>query len=184
MEFVIDDIAADLSKLHTLVGAEFIRQLERITLRNEFHQLSDNVGIYVTGELHGEDSAALLNAARKAVTHGYTVYILPNPKGIRTADFIFLQRGIYKMYDLKTVQGKASAYNRLMESVGQTNHVLLNMATDYDAASLARCIRKYFERNANAMEVLIFHGNKILSVTRRSLDDKSFIKTFVRIYNK
>ena len=89
MEFVIDVIAADLSKLHTLVGAEFIRQLERITLRNEFHQLSDSVGIYVTGELHGEDSAALLNAARKAVTHGYTVYILPNPKGIRTADFIF-----------------------------------------------------------------------------------------------
>jgi hypothetical protein len=62
------------------------------------------------------------------------------------------------MYDLKTIHGKASVLNRLLESVGQTTHVLLNMATDYRAISLAGSIKKYFEINPNAMEVLVFKG--------------------------
>lgn len=181
---MIDDIVEEFIKLYSLVGGDFIRQLIHLTLRKEFHPVMNETNIYATGNLGNDDSFALLRAARKAVFHGYKVYILPNPKGIRTADFIFVQHGIYKMYDLKTIQGKASVYNRLMESVGQTNHVLLNMETDYNATALARSIRKYFERNVNAKEVLIFRGSKVLPVTRRSVEDKTFIKTFVRIYNK
>ena len=75
----------------------------------------------------------LLRAAQRAASHGYRVFILPNPKGIRTADFIFERKGFYRMYDLKTVQGKSSIINRLAESIGQTNHVLLNIATSYNA---------------------------------------------------
>ena len=51
--------------------------------------------------------------------------------------------------------------NRLMESVGQSNRVLLNLATDYNGTALARCINKYFERNVNAVEVMVFKGNKV-----------------------
>ena len=84
----------------------------------------------------GEQSADydnLLNAARKAVEHGYRVYILPNPNGIRTPVFIFEKRGNYKTYDLKTIMGKSSAGNRLLESIGQSNRVLLNITADYNA---------------------------------------------------
>ena len=45
-------------------------------------------------ELFEEDGSVLMAAARKAVEHGYRVYILPNPKGIRTADFIFERKGV------------------------------------------------------------------------------------------
>lgn len=79
--------------------------------------------IYTIGGDRGEDYDNLLNAARKAVEHGYRVFILPNPKGFRTADFVFERKGVYKMFDLKTIQGKASVMNRLLESVGQTNHI-------------------------------------------------------------
>ncbi len=44
---------------------------------------------YTTGGTKDDDYGNLLNAARKAVEHGYRVFIQPNPKGIRTADFIF-----------------------------------------------------------------------------------------------
>ena len=91
--------------------------------------------------------------------HGYRVFILPNPKGFRTADFIFERKGVYKMFDLKTIQGKSSAMNRLLESVGQTNHVLLNMTTNYRAVSLASCIKRYFEINS--------HGDRYLSHSSR-----------------
>jgi hypothetical protein len=129
-----------------------------------------------------EDFDNLLNAARKAVEHGYRVYILPNPKGIRTADFIFERKGVYKMFDLKSIIGKSSVSNRLMESIGQTNHVLLNMMTDYNARLLAKDIQMYFEANKDAREVLIMKGNKFLSVSRRFVEGRSYIKMFMKRY--
>jgi hypothetical protein len=126
----------------------------------------------------------LINAARKAVDHGYRVYILPNPKGIRTADFIFERKGVYKMFDLKTITGKNSVENRLSEAVGQTNRVLLHMVADLNPGSLARSIKRYFELNPNALEVLVFKGKKQLSVMRNSLEDANFFRTFIRRYTK
>lgn len=149
-----------------------------------FKPVENEKDIFVAEGSHKEDMPSLLDAARKAVAHGNKVYILPNPKGIRTADFIFENKGVYKMYDLKTILGKASVMNRLHESVGQTTHVLLNMATDYRAISLAGSIKKYFEINPNAMEVLVFKGNKSILLKRTSVESRDFFKTFVKRYNK
>ena len=131
-----------------------------------------------------QELASLLDAARKAVSRGNKVFILPNPKGTKTADFIFENKGVYKMYDLKTIHGKASVMNRLLESVGQTTHVLLNMATDYRAISLASCIKRYFEINPSAMEVLVFKGKKSILLKRSSTESRDFFNTFSRRYNK
>ena len=62
-----------------------------------------------------------MNAARKAVEHGYQVYILPNPRGTRTADFIFVRKNIYKLFDLKTISGKTIVESQLFSSIGQAN---------------------------------------------------------------
>ena len=149
-----------------------------------FYPIKGEANIYTTGGESGEDYENLLNAARKAVEHGYRVFILPNPKGIRTADFIFERKGVYKMFDLKTVSGNNSVDNRLSESVDQTNRVLLNMAVDYNPSALARSIKHYFESNLNAYEVLIFKGKKQLSITRKSLEDTNFFRTFIRRFIK
>ena len=179
-----NDITLELARLHVLRGIDFTRQLRLITQRREFLPVKDEVDIFTAISNGDEDYEALLNAARRAVEHGFRVYILPNPKGIRTADFIFERKGVYRMYDLKTVQGKSSILNRLVESIGQTNHVLLNMATDYNARLLALQIQKYFEWNPDAGQILIFKGNKMLTITRRTLADKNFIAQFSRLYNK
>ena len=178
------DIAEQLADLHYLKGAGFISMLKDITLQRSFTPLEGESNIYTTGSTKEDDYDNLLNAARKAVEHGYKVYILPNPKGIRTADFIFERKGVYKMFDLKTIQGKSSVMNRLLESVGQTNHVLLNMTTNYRAISLASCIKKYFEINPNSMEILVFKGKKAILVKRNSTESKDFFKTFTKRYNK
>lgn len=178
------DIAEQLADLHTLKGAGFISMLKEITQQRAFTPLESDSNIYTIDGMQGDDYDNLLNAARKAVEHGYRVFILPNPKGIRTADYIFERKGVYKMFDLKTIQGKSSVMNRLLESVGQTNHVLLNMTTNYRAISLASCIKKYFEINPNSMEILIFKGKKAILVKRNSTESKDFFKTFTKKYNK
>ena len=148
------DIALELAKLHILTGADFIRQLRLIVTFKEFRPVED--GIFSAISEGNDDYQALMNAARKAVAHGYHVYILPNPQGIRTADFIFERKGVYKLFDLKTIIGRNSVGNRLKESMGQTNRVLLNLCCTYNIRNLTAELTHYFESFSTAQEVLVF----------------------------
>ena len=177
-------ITVELKELHDLKGASFIKKLKQIVYFGEFHPLEGEMGIYSTGGEQSPDYENLLNAARKAVEHGYRVFILPNPKGTRTPDFIFEQKGNCKVYDLKTISGKASVSNRLFESIGQSNRVLLNMTVDYNARLLASDIKCYFETNQDALEVLIFKGKKVLPVNRIQVQSPDFNRVFRRRYEK
>ena len=175
-------MAEELKELLFVKGADFVDQLRHIVFWGGFRLVEGETNIFSALGEQNEDYDNLLNAARKAVEHGYRVYILPNPKGIRTADFIFERKGVYKMFDLKSIIGKSSVSNRLTESIGQTNHVILNMMTDYNARLLAKDIKMYFEANKDAREVLIMKGNKFLSVSRRFVEGRSYIKMFMKRY--
>ena len=173
-----------LQDLHIAFGSGFVWTLKQITMHNEFKPVQDETNIFAVGGEASEDYENLLNAARKAVEHGYRVFILPNPKGIRTADFIFERKGVYKMFDLKTIVGKNSIDNRLTESMGQANRVLLNITVDYNPSSMARSIKRYFEYNKNALEVIILKGKKLLSITRDLTLSSDFYRVFMRRYVK
>ena len=177
-------IAEELQELHYLKGAQFINQLKLIIYYGEFHPLEGETNIFSAISEQSDDFDNLINAARKAVAHGYRVYILPNPRSCRTADFIFEKKGILGLYDLKTVHGKGSVGTQLLDSIGQTNRVLLNMLTDYNARLLASDIRTYFESSRNAIEVLIFKGNKIITIKRGLACNPSFNRIFRRLYEK
>ena len=110
--------------------------------------------------------------------------LMPNPRSCRTADFIFEKKGILGLYDLKTVHGKGSVGTQLLDSIGQTNRVLLNITTDYNPRVLAKDIRRYFERNANAIEVLIMKGTRTISVIRENTLSKSYIRNFMMKYKQ
>jgi len=177
----LDTLLEDL--LYTK-GTGFVWTLKEITLHSEFRPLPGETNIFAVGGENSEDYDNLLNAARKAVEMGCRVYILPNPKGMRTADFIFERKGIYKLYDLKTIQGKGSAGTRMKESIGQANRVLLNMISDYNARLLASEIKAYFESNQDALEVLIFKGKKVLPVNRIQVQSPDFNRVFRKRYEK
>lgn len=177
-------IAVELEELHYLQGARFVKQLKQITYYGEFRPVEDETDIFSTGGERGDDYANLLNAARKAVEHGYKVFILPNPKSFRTADFIFVRKGVYKMFDLKTIVGRNSVGNRLKESIGQTNSVLLNLRCNYGIRNITDEIRHHFEMSPNAIEVLIFFGNKEISIKRNIATSKGFLKMMMNSFRK
>jgi len=177
-------LAVELNELHFVKGAAFVEQLRYIVSRGEFRLVEGETNIFSALGEQSEDFDNLLNAARKAVEHGHRVYILPNPKGIRTADFIFERKGVYKMYDLKTISGKTSLENRLKESIGQTNHVLVNVCSTYNARLMAIQIKNYFKVNPDALEVLVYKGKKAISVTRRFVENPLFLILFRRKYEK
>jgi len=175
-------MADELQELHNLKGAQFINQLKLIVYYGDFHPVEGEASIFSAISEQSEDFDNLINAARKAVEHGYHVYILPNPKGIRTADFIFERKGVYKMFDLKTITGKNSVGNRLSESIGQTNCVLLNLQVDYNIRRLTQDIRHYFEISTNIQEVLIYKGIKEISIKRNIALSKGFLKMMMNSF--
>jgi len=177
-------MADELQELHYLKGAQFIKQLKLIIYSGEFHLVEGETNIYSSISEQSEDFDNLINAARKAVEHGYRVYILPNPRNCRTADFIFEKKGILGLYDLKTVYGKSSVGTQLLDSIGQTNRVLLNMLTDYNARLLASDIKTYFEANQDALEVLIFKGKKVLPINRIQVQSPDFNRVFRKRFEK
>ena len=176
--------ADELQELHYVKGARFINQLKLIVYYGEFHPVEGETNIFSAVGEQSADYDNLLNAARKAVEHGYRVYILPNPKGIRTADFIFERKGVYKMFDLKTITGKNSVGNRLKDSIGQTNCVLLHLVCDYNVRNLAIEIKRYFEMSSAASEVLIFTGKKEISAKRNTATSRGFIKMMMNSFRK
>ncbi len=177
-------MADELQELHYLKGARFINQLKLIIYYGDFHPVEGETNIFSAISEQSEDFDNLINAGRKAVEHGYRVYILPNPRNCRTADFIFEKKGILGLYDLKTVHGKGSVGTQLLDSIGQTNRVILNMATEYSPRELAKDIRRYFERNANAVEVLIMKGTRTISVIREDTLGRSYIRNFMMKYKQ
>ncbi len=177
-------MADELQELHYLKGAQFIKQLKLIIYFGDFHLVEGEKDIFSAISETSDDFDNLINAARKAVEHGYRVYMLPNPRSCRTADFIFEKKGILGLYDLKTVYGKGSVETQLLDSIGQTNRVILNMTTDYNARLLASDIKTYFETNQDALEVLIFKGKKVLPVNRVQVQSPDFNRVFRRRYEK
>lgn len=180
----MSDFTAELAKLHNLSGADFSRQVEKIALRKEFHPLDTDKEIYSVGGEDSDDYQNLLTVARKAVEFGYKAYLLPNPREIRTPDFILYKKGVYRVYDLKTIFGKSSVANSLEDSIGQCNRILLNLTIEYNTRSLAFAIKRYFEINQDAIEVLIFKGGKHISVDRTIAMRDGFLFRFKKIYER
>ena len=178
----ITDIALELERLNTLRGKTFVRQLEFITRYRGFQLLEGETAIHHIGMEQDKDFLSLICAARKAVERGYNVYLLPNPRNCRTADFIFEKKGSYTMYDPKTVYGKGSVGTQLFDSIGQSNRILLNIISNYNGRLLAADIRSYFENNPNAIEVLLFKGKKTVSVNRYSALSPMFYRQFRKKY--
>lgn len=58
------------------------------------------------------------------------------------------------------------------------------MQTEYSTRLLTSDIKKYFEVNKSAIEVLIFKGRKRLSVNRRLTVNPAFYSVLKKMYEK
>lgn len=171
-----------LSRLRNQKGKAFWQLLKSITLQHEFTLIEN--GIYSAIGSENPDWDHLLDAARKAVNFGYTVYILPNPRGSKTADLIFERKGIYRLYELKTIIGKNSVGNRLKEAVSQSGRVILNMNVLYNPRKLAMEIKDVFTSTREIVEILVLIRGKRISVNRQTALKRSFDSDFRKALTK
>ena len=172
-----------LQAINEAKGGELVQTLRDIVSMRDFKKVEGHSGIRSAIDSKSPDYNNLLSTADKAVRHGYNVAILPNPKDIRTPDLILYNGKFIASYDVKTISGKNSVGNRLIESIGQTKRVILNMTTNYNPRSLAKDIKGYFEANKEAAEVMILKGGSCIKVTRKQIN-KTFEQVFMKMYKK
>ena len=173
------DIADMVKQLSSLQSAEYAKQAMLITRHKRFERVDKHI-YSATGK--GGDYDRLISAAKKAVGWGYDVYLLPNPGSTASADFILVKRGIYKVFELKTISGKNSVGNRLLSSGEQSRRVFLNMPAKYSTRNLATDIKDYFEQNDKALEVLVAVGKKKFSVYRDFAESRKFYPNFRKLF--
>ena len=177
------DVTSLLENLKDKSGKEYVNALREITELKIFKPLDGHKGVFFTGNESDPDFINLVTAADKMVSHGYKVYILPNPGSTRSSDYILTKKNFFGLYDLKTVSGNNSVGDRLQESIGQTNRVILRMKARYKAKSLAVQIKDYFHINKNAKEVKIIKGGKLIEI-HRDMIGKKFDVDFIKLYGK
>ena len=154
--------AKNIQKLPELSGADYIAQLRKFTELKIYRKVGKGILSAISED--SADYGNLLSGAKKAVRHGYKVYIE--------------RKGVYKMFDLKSITGTGSIGTRLKESIGQTNRVFLNLGTTYPTNRIAAEIKQYFETNSEALEVLVAVGKKLVSVERNYVIKRTFFKEF------
>ena len=177
-----EGIGADMERLKELEGEAYWKQLKAITERREFKKVEKN--IFSAAGNNDPDFQNLLSAAKKSVLQGYKAFILPNPKGFRSADLILERKGLYRMYDVKTISGTNSIGSRLFDSIGQSNSVILSINTTINPRLLSADLKKYFEANSEAKEVMILKGKKRIVVTREYALSNGFEARFRKDYAK
>ena len=97
---------------------------------------------------------------------------------------ILVRKGIYRIYDLKTITGESSAINRLKESIGQCNNIIMNLATNYNSRRLGREIKQYFSMNPDAVEIMVLKGGRQVIVKKTFALSSDFVREFMMRYNK
>ena len=109
---------------------------------------------------------------------------VPNQNSTWSADFILREKSTYNFLDVTKLSGKASIDTQLLGSIGQTQRVFLNMTTKYSTRRMAGDIKKYFDQNEEALEVVIAIGKKMVSIERDFVSDKHFYANLRKLVEK
>ncbi len=160
-------------------GEGYYRDNLRIIIKNcKYKKLQNR--IYSALNESSNDFDNLLSTAKKIIDNDKNteVYILPNPMGVKSMDIIIKKRNFLGGYDVKTISGKSSVYNRLSESITQSYRVILNLTINYNLRNLYKEIKKYFYANKEAIEVIIYKGKKEIKIDRNLMTEMEFRKLF------
>ena len=117
-----------------------------------------------------------LSLARKLMANGYDVYMLSNPNGIRSADFIATKKKMVYYIEGKTMNGQESLDELLSKASSQSEIVVIDIIGTDDIHYIAREIKNAFVHNLSLLEVILLNGSRLISVDRRRWGRKDFEK--------
>lgn len=123
-----------------------------------------------------------LQIALKFVANGYDVFMLSNPKGTKSADFIIRKRNCLYYVEGKTSTGGSSLVHRFEKGAEQADRIVINLIGKRRGKSLLSEIKKAFEASKNLKVVYIFKASRLIFIKRNDALSKTFLQTLSKIW--
>lgn len=121
-----------------------------------------------------------IQMAKKMANNGYDCYLLSNPHGTKSADFIFTKGGKVYYTEGKLSTGKNSLGHNLSKGSSQSERLLIDLTGTKDTNYVAARLEEAFMNNDNLKEVMILKGGRLMSVSRLRISKKNFKYDFKR----
>lgn len=159
---------------------EFTELLRFSTAENKIYTLYTNQydEILKTGETPNN-----LQIAQKFVANGYDVFLLSNPKATKSADFIICKRNCLYYVEGKTSSGGSSIEHRFEKGATQADRIAVNFIGLPQTSKITDLIQKVFFFNPNLMELFLFKGRRLITITKTDCFAKDFAKKFKKKWN-
>ena len=166
--------------LKWIVAQPNFTELKRLSLvENKIFSLYTNQydEILKTGEIPNN-----LQIAQKFVDNGYDVFMLSNPKGTKSADFIIRKRNCLYYVEGKTSSGGSSLVHRFEKGAEQADRIVINLTGARRGKSFLSEIKSAFEANENLQVIYIFKASRLIFIKRNEALSKSFLQTLSKIW--
>ncbi len=163
-----------------VVQPDFSEMQRFSTTENKFFTLykSQYDEILQTGETPNN-----LQIAQKFVANGYDVFLLSNPKGTKSADFIIRKRNCLYYVEGKTSSGGSALSVRLNDGAKQADRIAINFIQIPSFHEIYTQIKKGFECNPNVKEYFIFKGSRLILISKKMVESKRFDINFKSLWN-
>ena len=125
-----------------------------------------------------------LQIAQKFVANGYDVFLLSNPRGTKSADFIIRKKNILFYVEGKTSSGGSALSGRLSEGAKQADRIVINLTNYSKLKRLAENIKATFIQNPSLRELLIFKGSILIQIDRYLITSKDYSKIIFKEFNR
>ena len=115
--------------------------------------------------------------------HRSDLFLLSNPRGTKSADFIIRKKNILFYVEGKTSSGGSALSGRLSEGAKQANRIVINLTNYSKLKRLAENIKATFIQNPSLRELLIFKGSILIQIDRYLITSKDYSKIIFKEFN-
>lgn len=125
-----------------------------------------------------------ITIAKKLLSNGYDVYLMPNPKQTQSADFIIKKGGLLYYTEAKTLDGKSTLNHLISKGALQADRIVVDIIGTGDINYIRREVKRGFERNSNLSFIILLKGNSEIIVSRQIVNDKEFERRFRELWSR
>ena len=158
-------------------------------IRSDKHS-TKNGSIFATEELpnkitaENQELSKNIMMAKKMTNNGYDVYLLSNPHGVTSADFILSKNGKVFYVEGKLSTGKNSLGHNLSKGGSQAERIVIDLTGTNDTNYITARLSEGFQNNQSIKEVLLLKGRRLISIDNMMISRKDFKRYFKKVWEQ
>lgn len=124
-----------------------------------------------------------ITIAKKLLSNGYDVYLMPNHDSSKSADFIIKKGGLLYYTEAKTLDGKGTLNHLISKGASQSDRIIIDIIGTRDINYIRREVSRGFESMHSLRSIILLKGNRLIEINRQVALGKDFDNVFRKIWS-